>query len=73
VEQAAAGSAVFLAEVGLAASRGEARRLVQGGGLTVNGVRISDPEAPLPEPIAGDWYEIRRGKRRRDVLRRRAD
>ena len=61
---------VVVAEAGLAASRGEARRLIAGGGLTVNGVRITDAEAPLPDPIAGEWYEVRRGKRKRDVLRR---
>jgi tyrosyl-tRNA synthetase len=67
----AAGSAVFLAEAGLTTSRGEARRLIQGGGVTINGVRITEADGPVPAPIAGEWYEVRRGKRRRDVLRRR--
>jgi tyrosyl-tRNA synthetase len=65
----AAGAAVLLAETALAPSRGEARRLVQGGAITVNGVRITDPAAPLPEPVAGEWLEVRVGKRNRSVVR----
>ncbi len=48
---------------------GEARRLVQGGAITVNGVRIADPAAALPEAIAGEWLEVRVGKRNRSVVR----
>ena len=65
----AAGAVVLLAETGLAPSRGEARRLVQGGAITVNGVRIADPVAALPEAIAGEWLEVRVGKRNRSVVR----
>jgi tyrosyl-tRNA synthetase len=65
----AAGAVMLLAETGLAASRGEARRLVQGGAITVNGVRIADPVATLPEAIAGEWLEVRVGKRNRSVVR----
>lgn len=65
----AAGVAVFLAETGLAPSRGEARRLMSGGGITVNGARLVDPAAPMPEAIAGEWYEVRVGKRSRSVVR----
>ena len=68
-EIAASGAAVLLAETGLAPSRGEARRLVQGGAITVNGVRIADPAAALPEPVAGEWLEVRVGKRNRSVVR----
>lgn len=63
------GVAVFLADAGLVPSRSEARRLVQGGAVTVNGERIADPAAPVPAPIAGEWYEVRLGKRRREVGR----
>ena len=66
---AASGAAVLLAETGLAPSRGEARRLVQGGAITVNGVRIADPAAALPEAVAGEWLEVRVGKRNRSVVR----
>jgi tyrosyl-tRNA synthetase len=64
-----AGAAVLLADSGLAPSRGEARRLVQGGAITINGIRITDPAAALPEPLAGEWLEIRVGKRNRAVAR----
>ena len=68
-EVVAGGAAVLLAETGLAPSRGEARRLVQGGAITVNGVRITDPAAALPDAVAGEWLEIRVGKRNRTVVR----
>ncbi len=68
-ELVAAGAAVLLAEAGLAPSRGEARRLVQGGAITVNGERITDAIAPLPAPLAGEWLEVRVGKRNRTVVR----
>jgi tyrosyl-tRNA synthetase len=62
-------AATVLADAGLVASRGEARRLIQGGGVTVNGQRLTDGAAPLPAPIGGQWYEVRIGKRRRDIGR----
>ena len=67
-EMLAAGVAVLLAEAGVLGSRGEARRMVAGGGVTVNGVRVSDP-AHVPEPIAGEWLDVRIGKKRREVGR----
>jgi tyrosyl-tRNA synthetase len=63
------GVASFMAETGLTASKGEARRLIQGGGVTINGERIADPGAPVPSPIAGEWLEVRIGKRRREIGR----
>jgi len=63
------GVAVLLADTGLAPSRGEARRLIQGGAITVNGERIGDPAAALPAPIDGEWFEVRVGKRQRAVVR----
>ncbi len=65
----AQGAAVLLAEAGVFASRGEARRMVAGGGVTINGVRVADP-AFVPEPIAGEWLDVRIGKRRREIGRR---
>ena len=59
------GVAVALAEAGLAPSRGEARRLVQGGAITINGERVTDPAALMPEAVAGEWYEVRVGKHAR--------
>jgi tyrosyl-tRNA synthetase len=66
---AAAGSAALLADAGLFPSRSEARRVIAGGGVTINGERVSDP-AFVPEPIAGEWLEVRIGKRRREIGRR---
>ncbi|MFP5342349.1 MAG: tyrosine--tRNA ligase [Candidatus Limnocylindria bacterium] len=68
--QLAGGVAALLADTGLLASRGEARRMISGGAVTVNGVRIADPAAAVPEPIAGEWLEVRLGKRRREIGRR---
>jgi tyrosyl-tRNA synthetase len=65
----AAGTAVLLAEAGIFPSRGEARRTVAAGGVTVNGTRVTDP-AFVPEPIAGEWLDVRIGKRRREIGRK---
>jgi tyrosyl-tRNA synthetase len=62
------GIAVLLADAGVFASRGEARRMIGGGGVTVNGERVSDA-ALVPQPIAGEWLDVRIGKRRREVGR----
>jgi tyrosyl-tRNA synthetase len=68
-ELAGSNAVVVLAEVGLAASRGEARRLVEGGAVAINGEPIRDPNAPMPSPIDGRWWEVRIGKRRREIGR----
>jgi tyrosyl-tRNA synthetase len=65
-----AGTAVLLAQAGVFASKGEARRMIAGGGVTINGARVADP-AFVPEPIAGDWLDVRIGKRRREIGRRK--
>jgi tyrosyl-tRNA synthetase len=62
------GVGALLASTGLVASRSEARRLIAGGGVTVNGTRVADP-AEVPEPIAGEWLDVRIGKRRREIGR----
>jgi tyrosyl-tRNA synthetase len=62
------GVAALLADAGLVASRGEARRLIAGGGVTVNGERVTDPGA-VPVPIAGEWLDVKIGKRRREIGR----
>ena len=54
-----------------AASRGDARRLIDQGGLSVNGERVSDPAAQPPPPIAGRYWWVALGKKRRVVGRRR--
>lgn len=69
---AGAGAAVVLAAAGVFASNGEARRMIQNGGLTINGEPIRDAAAPMPAPIDGTWWEVRIGKRRREIGRRSA-
>jgi len=66
----AAGAAALLAEAGIFTSRGEARRMIAAGGVTINGQRVTDPNA-VPELIAGEWLEVRIGKRRREIGRLR--
>lgn len=57
--------AVFLAETGLVASRSEARRLVAGGGVTINGRRPASHDEPVPEPLAGRYWRVGIGRRTR--------
>jgi tyrosyl-tRNA synthetase len=69
VAGAGTGVAAALAGAGVFASNGEARRMIQNGGLTINGEPIRDPAAPMPAPIGGAWWEVRIGKRRRELGR----
>jgi tyrosyl-tRNA synthetase len=55
---------------GLYASAGEARRAIAQGGLTINDERVAAIDAPVPQPIAGEWLVVRAGKRRLAVGRR---
>jgi tyrosyl-tRNA synthetase len=63
----AAGTAVAS---GAASSNSEARRLVSQGGLYINDERISDANAPLPEPLHGRYWVIRTGKKNTRILER---
>ncbi len=57
--------AAALAEAGLTRSRGEARRLIQQGGVYVNDERVADAEAQLTEAdIRPDGILLRTGKKR---------
>jgi tyrosyl-tRNA synthetase len=60
-----------LADAGVLPSRGEARRLILNGGLAINGDSITDAASPMPDPIAGEWWDVRIGKRRREIGRAR--
>jgi tyrosyl-tRNA synthetase len=60
----------FLVATGTSASRGEARRSIAGGGITVNDRRLTEADTALPDPIGGGWYVVRIGKRRVRVGRR---
>ncbi len=52
--------AAMIADLGLAKTRSEARRLIKGGGVRVEGERVSDPQAKLD---AGE-YLLQVGKRK---------
>jgi tyrosyl-tRNA synthetase len=67
-ESYAKGSNTLLTEAGLFASKSEGRRLVSSGGVTINGTRLTDPDA-IPELIDGTWLDVRIGKRRREIGR----
>ena len=64
------GPAAFLVSTGTFASKGEARRAIAGGGVTINDRRLTDADTALPPPIANEWYVVRVGKRRVRVGRR---
>ncbi|MBW3569909.1 MAG: tyrosine--tRNA ligase [Gemmatimonadetes bacterium] len=61
----------LLAESGVAASKGEARRLIAGGGISVNGDRVSTPEQRVRggEAIDGQVLLLRKGKKQNHVVR----
>jgi tyrosyl-tRNA synthetase len=61
----------LVARVGLATSKGEARRLVQSGGVYVNNRRMSDPQARLTreEAIGGRLFVLRRGQKHNHLVR----
>jgi tyrosyl-tRNA synthetase len=61
----------LVARVGLAPSRGEARRLVQSGGVYVNNRRMSDPQARLTreQAIGGRLFVLRRGQKQNHLVR----
>ena len=65
---AASATATALAAAQIVTSASEARRLVQNGGLRINGVLVAEATAPLPDPIARRWWEVRIGKRRLAIL-----
>jgi tyrosyl-tRNA synthetase len=60
----------LLVTAGAAASRGEARRLVEQGGIHVNGVAVRDPAATftVDDLLAGRYLLVRRGKRDQRIL-----
>ena len=65
-----AGTATLLADAGVFGSKGEARRLIGSGGLTVNGTRVTEADAPI-EAIDGRWIDVAVGKRKRQILKAR--
>jgi len=61
----------LIARVQLAASKGEARRLVQSGGIYVNNRRVSDPHARLTrdQAIGGRLFVLRKGQKQNHLVR----
>ena len=61
----------LVARVQLAASKGEARRLVEGGGVYVNNRRVSDPKARLTrdQAIGGRLFVLRKGQKHNHLVR----
>jgi tyrosyl-tRNA synthetase len=61
----------LVARVQLAPSKGEARRLVQSGGIYVNNRRVADPQMRLTraQAIAGELFVVRKGSKQNHVIR----
>jgi tyrosyl-tRNA synthetase len=61
----------FLSSNAVAASKGEAARLIRGGGISVNGQRVSDEKARVrPEDaMHGEYFVVRKGKRDNHLVR----
>ena len=61
----------LLAEAGVAGSKGEARRLIAGGGVYLNGDRIEAPDRSVmtEDAIEGRVLLLRKGKRKNHVVK----
>lgn len=70
VAEGRVGLLAALADSGLANSRGAARKLVQGGGVSVNGVKEQDAgrELDFADALHGKYYLLRRGKKNWHLL-----
>ena len=57
--------------VGFLKSKGEARRLIQGGGLSLNNAKVAGPAATVPPeaPVEGKALLLRQGKKNYFLLR----
>ncbi len=60
----------FLVEAGVATSKGDARRSIEGGGIYANNRRISEPDACLTndDAVEGRYLILRKGKKRYHVV-----
>lgn len=61
----------MLTDCGLAKSKGEARRLIEGGGIYVQNVRVSDSKQSvcLSDAIEGQAFVLRKGQRQYSIVR----
>ena len=62
-----------LVALGLVASKGAARRLVEQGGASVNGQRVAGVADPLGDPLRGRHYLIRKGAKDYGLIRLRSN
>ena len=69
-ELGALGAADLLVKVGLASSRGDAKRGIQGKGFSMNGAPLADAEQKLAEGdlLAGRYVLLQKGKRNYALL-----
>ena len=58
-----------LVELKLAASKSAARRLIEQGGVAVNGQRVSSATDAMGEPLAGGYFLIKKGARDFGLMR----
>lgn len=61
-----------LVVLGLAASKGAARRLVEQGGASINARRVASATEPAGDPLEGGYYLVRKGARDYGLIRARA-
>ncbi len=61
----------LLREAGATKSNGEARRLIQGGGVTLNGERLSDPNARITvdNALEGKILVLRKGRKKYHLVK----
>ena len=55
----------ILAEVGFAPSKSEARRLVQGNAVAVDGVKVADVNAEVTDSQIANGFILSKGKKNR--------
>jgi tyrosyl-tRNA synthetase len=70
-DELGAGALGLAVASGLYPSRSEARRQVAQGGFSINDERVTEADAPVPQPIAGRFLVLRAGKKRLVIGRRR--
>ncbi len=60
-----------LVKTGLAPSKKEARRQIEGGGISINQKRVETPDAKIraSEALFGDLFVLRKGKKSYSILR----
>ncbi len=56
---------LFAGQLEVFPSKGECRKLVQGGGVSLNKEKVTDPQRPVGESdlIAGKYLLVQRGKK----------